>query len=234
MRINRYIATMGVCSRRHADRLIEAGRVTVNGETARLGQKIKDGDRISIDGKPLRGDIARERVVLAYHKPAGILCTSNRSRPNNIIDAVRYPRRVFTVGRLDQDSRGLILLTDDGELAYHLTRTREGHEKEYVVTVDRPFDDAFLAAMTSGVDILETTTLPCDVRPVGPETFRIVLTQGLNRQIRRMCDALGYTVIDLMRVRFANIRLGDLPEGVWRELTDEERDELDRRIGRTP
>ncbi|NLA71018.1 MAG: pseudouridine synthase [Clostridiaceae bacterium] len=230
MRINHYIARSGVCSRRRADELIAQGRVLINEVPASLGQKVAPTDVVLVDNKRISPVPADEHVVLALNKPAGITCTSNPRRRDNIITFVNYPKRVFTIGRLDRDSRGLILLTDDGDLAYRLTRTEYGHEKEYFVSVDKLISDSFIKTMSAGVHILDTVTLPCRVWQTGEREFHIVLTQGLNRQIRRMCEALGYQVKDLMRTRILHIVLGNLPEGKLRELTGKERTELDKLV----
>ena len=220
MRINKYLAETGTCSRREADQWIEAGRVTVNGTRAVLGTQVSEGAVVLVDGKPLP-DRPR-RVYLALNKPMGIECTTDRDVPGNIVDFVGHRERVFPIGRLDKDSEGLILLTNDGDIVNTILRAENEHEKEYVVAVDRPLTPAFLAGMAAGVPILDTVTNPCKVTQVGRNTFRIVLTQGLNRQIRRMCEHFDYTVRGLQRVRIMHVRLGDLPVGKWRDLTAEE------------
>jgi 23S rRNA pseudouridine2604 synthase len=220
MRLNKYLAETGACSRREADQWIEAGRVSVNGARAVLGTQVADGDEVQVDGRPLRPK--PRRVYLALNKPVGIECTTDRAVPGNIVDFVSYPERVFPIGRLDKDSEGLILLTNDGDIVNTVLRAEHGHEKEYVVAVDRPLTEAFLAGMAAGVPILETVTNPCRITPVGRNTFRIVLTQGLNRQIRRMCEHFGYTVRRLQRVRIMHVQLGTLPVGQWRALTPAE------------
>jgi 23S rRNA pseudouridine2604 synthase len=230
MRINRYIAQAGICSRRGADRLIEQGRVTINGHNAVAGAKVQDGDVITIDGIVVTLPHENDRVYIAFNKPVGITCTSDLRRKDNIISYINYPKRIFTVGRLDRDSSGLILLTDDGELAYRLTRTEHGHEKEYRVSVDKRITSSFIEGMQKGVPILDTITLPCRVWQTGEKEFRIVLTQGLNRQIRRMCEYFQYTVNDLERTRIMHIALGAQPVGSWRELTPKETQELLRLI----
>ncbi|MGB4139100.1 MAG: pseudouridine synthase [Saccharofermentanales bacterium] len=231
MRINRYIAQAGICSRRGADRLIEQGRVTINGHNAVAGAKVQDGDVITIDGIVVTLPHENDRVYIAFNKPVGITCTSDLRRKDNIISYINYPKRIFTVGRLDRDSSGLILLTDDGDLAYRLTRTEHGHEKEYRVSVDKRITSSFIEGMQKGVPILDTITLPCRVWQTGEKEFRIVLTQGLNRQIRRMCEYFQYTVNDLERTRIMHIALGAQPVGSWRELTPKETQELLRLIG---
>jgi len=217
MRLNKYLAETGACSRREADQWIGAGRVTVNGAPAVLGTQVEDGDEVRVDGQPLRGK--PRRVYLALNKPVGIECTTDRDVPGNIVDFVGYPERIFPIGRLDKDSEGLILLTNDGDIVNTVLRAEHEHEKEYVVSVDRPLTGAFLAGMAAGVPILDTVTNPCRITQVGRNTFRIVLTQGLNRQIRRMCEHFGYKVRNLRRVRIMHVHLGDLPVGRWRPLT---------------
>jgi 23S rRNA pseudouridine2604 synthase len=217
MRLNKYLAETGACSRREADQWIEAGRVTVNGARAVLGTQVAEGDDVCVDGQPLRGK--PRRVYLALNKPVGIECTTDRDVPGNIVDFVGYPERIFPIGRLDKDSEGLILLTNDGDIVNTVLRAEHEHEKEYVVSVDRPLTGAFLAGMAAGVPILDTVTNPCRITQLGRNTFRIVLTQGLNRQIRRMCEHFGYTVRSLRRVRIMHVHLGDLPVGRWRPLT---------------
>jgi len=220
VRLNKYLAETGACSRREADQWIEAGRVTVNGARAVLGTQVEDGDEVLLDGAPLRAK--PQRVYLALNKPVGIECTTDREVPGNIVDFVGYPERIFPIGRLDKDSEGLILLTNDGDVVNSVLRAEHEHEKEYVVAVDRPLTDAFLAGMAAGVPILDTVTNPCRLKQVGRNTFRIVLTQGLNRQIRRMCEHFGYTVRRLQRVRIMHVHLGSLPVGKWRALTPAE------------
>jgi len=216
MRLNKFLAETGVCSRREADQWIEAGRVSVNGARAVLGTQVNDGDDVLVDGQPLRAK--PRRVYLALNKPIGIECTTDRDVPGNIVDFVGYPERIFPIGRLDKDSEGLILLTNDGDIVNTVLRAEHEHEKEYIVAVDRPLTPAFLAGMAAGVPILDTVTNPCKLTQVGRNTFRIVLTQGLNRQIRRMCEHFGYTVRRLQRVRIMHVQLGTLPVGKWREL----------------
>ena len=237
-RLNKRLSEAGVCSRREADRLIDAGRVTVNGAPASLGTQVGPTDRIELDGVPVADEVppppgdptAAEHVYVAYHKPRGIICTTDPNAPDNIIQAVGHPRRIFPVGRLDVASEGLILLTSDGDVVNKILRAGNAHEKEYEVTVDRPIDAAFLRKMASGVPIMDTVTLPCRIRQDARDRFTLVLTQGLNRQIRRMCEALGYEAVKLRRVRVMNIRLGDLPLGRWRDLSPAERTEMARRL----
>jgi len=217
MRLNKFLGESGACSRREADQWIEAGRVTVNGTRAVLGTQVAEGDVVLVDGQPLRE--RPTRVYIALNKPTGIECTTDREVPGNIVDFVGHRERVFPIGRLDKDSEGLILLTNDGDVVNTVLRAEHEHEKEYVVAVDRPLTPEFLAGMARGVPILDTVTNPCTLTQVGRNTFRIVLTQGLNRQIRRMCEHFGYTVRSLQRVRIMHVRLGDLPLGRWRNLT---------------
>lgn len=220
MRLNKFISETGVCSRREADAWIDAGRVTINGQPATLGTQIGEADVVCVDGRQVGA--AKQHVYIALNKPAGIICTTERHVAGNIVDFVRHRERIFPIGRLDKDSEGLILLTNHGDIVNEILRSENDHEKEYVVTVDRPVTDIFLNGMASGVRILGTVTKPCKVMRVGSSTFRIVLTQGLNRQIRRMCSFFGYKVVRLQRVRIMNISLGKLPLGRWRELDDQE------------
>jgi 23S rRNA pseudouridine2604 synthase len=217
MRLNKFLAETGACSRREADQWIEAGRVTVNGAPAVLGTQVAAGDDVRVDGQPPRPK--PKRVYLALNKPVGIECTTDREVPGNIVDFVDHPERIFPIGRLDKDSEGLILLTNDGDIVNTILRAEHEHEKEYIVAVDRPITPAFLAGMAAGVPILDTVTNPCRLTQVGKNTFRIVLTQGLNRQIRRMCEHFEYRVRRLQRVRIMHVQLGTLPVGKWRELT---------------
>jgi 23S rRNA pseudouridine2604 synthase len=216
LRLNKYISETGLCSRREADARIEAGRVTINGVVATLGTQVAQGDVVCVDGQPVGGE--QQHVYLALNKPVGIISTTERHVAGNILDLVKYPQRIFPIGRLDKDSEGLILLTNNGDIVNEILRSENEHEKEYVVTVDRPVTEIFLGGMASGVRILGTVTKPCKVKRIGAATFRIVLTQGLNRQIRRMCSFFGYKVLRLQRVRIINISLGDLRPGQWRHL----------------
>jgi 23S rRNA pseudouridine2604 synthase len=220
MRLNKFLSETGLCSRRQADEWISAGRVQVNGQCAVLGTQVSVEDTVLVDGRPLRRN--PERVYIALNKPAGIECTTDIRVPENIVEFVGHRERIFPVGRLDKFSEGLILLTNDGDIVNVILRARHGHEKEYIVTVDRPVTQSFLAGMAGGVPILDTKTLPCQVEQVGVSSFRIVLTQGLNRQIRRMCEHFGYSVRRLRRIRIMNIHLGNLPIGQWRDLTPKE------------
>ncbi|WP_058300919.1 23S rRNA pseudouridine(2604) synthase RluF [Gorillibacterium timonense] len=220
MRINKYISETGVCSRREADKWVEEGRVTINGVKAELGSQAEEGDDVRVDGRPI-GDKKRT-VYLALNKPVGITCTTESHIKGNIVDFVGYPERIFPIGRLDKDSEGLILLTNDGDIVNKILRVEHGHEKEYIVTVDKPLTPEFLEGMAQGVPILDTVTLPCRIQKAGERTFRIILTQGLNRQIRRMCAHFGYQVRKLKRIRIINVRLGELKTGQWRKLSADE------------
>lgn len=224
MRINKFLAETGVTSRRGADQWIEAGRITINGELATVGSKVEDGDTVCVDGKP----VAREEthVYIALNKPVGITSTTERHIHGNVVDFINHPLRIFHIGRLDKDSEGLLLMTNDGDIVNEILRAENHHEKEYVVQVDQPITDEFLRRMASGVEILDTKTLPCRVKKISNNVFKIILEQGLNRQIRRMCSALGYSVKRLQRIRIMNIHLGNLKVGQWRDLTDKERTEL--------
>jgi 23S rRNA pseudouridine2604 synthase len=221
LRLNKYISETGVCSRREADKWIDAGRVTCNGQLASLGTRVVDGDEVCIDGEPIGAK--KKQIYIALHKPVGVTCTTEAHIEDNIIDLVGYPERIFPIGRLDKDSEGLILLTNDGDIVNEILRSENNHEKEYIVTVDRPITDLALQMMASGVKIMGELTKPCRVSRIDRESFRMILTQGLNRQIRRMCSALGYKAQRLKRVRIMNIHLGVLTPGQWRHLTDTER-----------
>ena len=220
VRLNKYMAESGYCSRREADRLISEGRVQIDGRLGALGDRVLPGMAVTVDGKALSGE--SEKVYLLLNKPRGIVCTADPREPMNVVDYVGYPARVFPVGRLDKDSEGLLLLTSDGEIVNRMLRAAGGHEKEYEVTIDRPVTAEFARRMMAGVPILDTVTLPCKLRRTGERSFNIVLVQGLNRQIRRMCEALGANVTHLRRVRIMNLRLGRLQPGQWRELTPDE------------
>lgn len=227
-RLNKFIGETGHCSRREADEIIAANRVTVNGKPAEMGMKVSSADEVRIDGKLIREKTGKF-VYLALNKPPGIECTTNMSVKDNIIDFVHYPKRIFPIGRLDKASEGLIFLTDDGDIVNKILRARNNHEKEYEVTVDKPVSPRFIEKMSNGVPILDTVTRKCEVEQTGKNSFRIVLTQGLNRQIRRMCEYLGYEVTKLRRVRIINIKL-DLPVGRYRELTETEIEQLSQLI----
>ena len=224
IRLNKYIVSSGLCSRREADTLIESGKVTINGETAVQGSKVMDGDIVLVNGRKVTPD--DDMVYIAFNKPLGVTCTTDKRDPSNIIDYIGFDERIFPVGRLDKNSSGLILLTNDGSIVNKLLRAENGHEKEYLVTVNRPYDKNFLRSMESGVPVLGQLTLPCKLKPAGDKTFKIILHQGLNRQIRRMCEYLGYKVTRLKRIRFMNIELGGLETGKWRYLTSSEKKEL--------
>ena len=224
VRLNKFLSEAGVCSRREADRWTQEGLIIVNGEIATIGMKVSPDAKIEINGEPIR--VEKEKVLLVFHKPAGVVCTAEKREKNNVIDYLKYPKRIFPIGRLDKDSTGLLLMTNDGDLVNKIMRAGNYHEKEYIVTVNRPITYSFIKKMASGVEILDTITRKCKVEKTGEKQFRIVLTQGLNRQIRRMCEALGYRVTALKRVRIMNIQLGDLKEGAYRYLTIEEEKEL--------
>ena len=224
MRLNKYISETGVCSRREADKWIEAGRVTCNGQSAALGTQVAEGDEVRIDGALI--GVKKKPIYIALNKPVGIICTTETHIKDNIIEHVGYKERIFPVGRLDRDSEGLILLTNDGDIVNEILRSENNHEKEYVVSVDRPITDLSLSMMASGVKIMGERTKPAKVIRIDSQTFRIILTQGLNRQIRRMCSALGYKARRLQRVRIMNIQLGKLAPGQWRHLTAPELESL--------
>ena len=223
-RLNKYISETGVCSRREADKLIADERVTINGKLPELGTKVKPGDDVRLDGKPITAapENKSDRVYIAYNKPIGITCTTERHVKGNIVDAVNHPQRIFPIGRLDKPSEGLILLTSDGDIVNKILRAENAHDKEYQVTVNQPVSEKFVKRMAQGVPILGTITDPCQVKATGRFTFTIVLRQGLNRQIRRMCEFLGYEVTKLKRVRIMNIDLKGLRPGQWRDLTEKE------------
>lgn len=224
MRINKFISETGICSRREVDKLIEAKRITINGVIAELGSKVDTGDDVRIDGKPIQ--TKRNQVYIALNKPVGITSTTEQQVEGNIVDFVNHTERIFPIGRLDKDSDGLILLTNDGDIVNKILRAENRHEKEYIVTVDKLLTPSFLKGMASGVKILGSMTLPCKVDRVTDHVFRIVLTEGKNRQIRRMCAAFNYQVHRLQRIRIMNIQMGDLMIGQWRNLTDQERSQL--------
>jgi 23S rRNA pseudouridine2604 synthase len=228
-RINKYLSEMGYCSRRAADKLIAAGRVKINGKVPEVGTKVGPGDEVRVDGKLISQPSDRP-VYLAFNKPIGIVCTTDtRVEPDNIIDFINYPSRIFPIGRLDKPSEGLIFLTNDGDIVNKILRARNNHEKEYVVTVDRPITKDFIRRMSNGVPILDTVTRKCEVEQLNRHVFRIILTQGLNRQIRRMSEYLGYRVTKLKRIRIMNVRL-DVPVGRWRDLTEAELAEIHRLV----
>lgn len=237
VRLNKYLSTQGICSRREADRRIEAGEITIDGRPAKMGERVTGQERICWKGKMI-GDAGSgqkaEPVLLVVNKPRGVVCTvSDKDRAPNIAELVGYPSRIYPVGRLDKDSEGMVLMTNQGELANQIMHAGNFHEKEYLVTVDHPYNEAFLKQMREGVNLEELgeVTRPCAVEPEGTRQFRIILTQGLNRQIRRMCEALGFHVVSLKRVRIMNIRLGKLKTGDFRKVTAEEWRELKQRVG---
>lgn len=227
-RLNKYLSEVGYCSRREADRLIEEGRITVNGVVPEMGLKVSEDDVIKVNGQLIRNN-EEENVYLAFYKPVGIECTTNSTVRDNIVDYINYPKRIFPVGRLDKDSEGLIIMTNDGDIVNKILRQKNNHEKEYIVTVNKPVTERFLQRMGAGVPILDTITKECRIEPISKTVFRIFLTQGLNRQIRRMCEFFGYDVVALKRIRIINISL-DIPLGTYRDLTKEELSELNRLI----
>jgi 23S rRNA pseudouridine2604 synthase len=228
-RINKYLSEVGYCSRRAADKLIAENRVTINGNVPEMGTKVQFGDEVRVDNE-LIGEKSVKPVYIAFNKPVGIVCTTDTGREKaNIIDFIKYPGRIFPIGRLDKPSEGLIFLTNDGDIVNKILRARNNHEKEYLVTVDKPISPRFVRKMSEGVPILDTKTRRCEVRQTGRFTFSIILTQGLNRQIRRMCEYLGYEVTRLKRIRIMNVQL-DMPVGKWRDLTKDELDEINRMV----
>jgi len=227
-RINKYLSEVGYCSRREADKLILEGKVTINGKIPEIGTKVIDSDKVEVKGQIIEKSKRQKNIYLAFNKPVGIVCTTDRKEePNNIIDFIKYPKRIFPIGRLDKLSEGLIFLTNDGDIVNKILRARNNHEKEYIVKVNNPINSDFIQSMSNGVEILGTITKNCFVKQLGPKKFKIILTQGLNRQIRRMCEALGYRVRSLKRVRIMNIKL-DVPIGEYREFSKEELSELNR------
>jgi len=230
-RINKYLSEVGYCSRRVADRLVEEGKVTINGKITEIGAKVEDGDKVQVEGQKIEKSKEQKNIYLAFNKPPGIVCTTDREvESDNIIDFIKYPKRIFPIGRLDKPSEGLIFLTNDGDIVNKILRARNNHEKEYIVSVNRPIDKKFIQTMSNGVEILETVTRNCFVKQLGSKKFKIILTQGLNRQIRRMCESLGYKVVSLRRVRIMNIKL-DVPTGKYRNFTKEELLELKKLLG---
>ena len=221
-RINKYLSEIGYCSRRRADKLIEEGKITINGKIPEKGTKVEDFDQVEVEGQSIKKIKNQKKIYLVFNKPVGIVCTTDRGvEPYNIIDFINYPKRIFPIGRLDKPSEGLIFLTNDGDIVNKILRARNNHEKEYIVCVNRPINEDFIQSMSNGVEILETITKSCFVKKLGPKKFKIILTQGLNRQIRRMCESLGYRVKSLKRVRIMNIKL-NVPTGKYREFTNEE------------
>ena len=224
IRINKFLSEAGVCSRREADRALEAGQIRIGERVAVHGDRVQKNDTVYYKGKTVNRE--EERILIAFHKPRGIVCTTSRKEGLNIVDYINYPKRIYPIGRLDKESTGLILLTNDGDIVNKMMRAGNCHEKEYVVTVDRDITDVFIMQISNGVAILDTVTRPCKVWKTGAREFRIILTQGLNRQIRRMCEVLGYRVKTLKRLRIMNICLGGLKEGAYRDVTAEEWKEL--------
>lgn len=222
VRINKYLSEAGVCSRREADRQVEAGNVTIDGVRAEMGTKVFPGQQVLFLGKPVEKE--EEMILLAFHKPVGIVCTAEKREKNNVVDFIGYPKRIYPVGRLDKDSEGLLLMTNNGDIVNRMMRAGNMHEKEYIVTVNKPVTDSFLRGLAGGVPLVElqTTTRKCKVEQTGKRQFKIILTQGLNRQIRRMCEYFGYRVEKLVRTRIMNIELGNLKSGTYREVTEEE------------
>jgi len=227
-RINKYLSEVGYCSRRVADRLIEEGKVTINGDIPEIGTKVEEGDQVEVKGQIIKKSTKPKKIYLAFNKPVGIVCTTDRRvEPDNVIDFIKYPKRIFPIGRLDKSSEGLIFLTNDGDIVNKILRARNNHEKEYIVSVNQPINRDFIQSMSNGVKILDTITKNCFVQQLGLKKFKIILTQGLNRQIRRMCESFGYKVKSLKRVRIMNIKL-DIPTGKYREFTKKELIELNR------
>ena len=226
IRINKYLSEVGYCSRRVADKLIREGKVTINGKIPEVGSKVEEDDQVEVKGQRIKKSTPKKNIYLAFNKPVGIVCTTDRNvEPDNIIDFIKYPARIFPIGRLDKPSEGLIFLTNDGDMVNKILRARNNHEKEYIVSVNRPITTEFIQRMSNGVEILDTKTKNCFVQKLGLKKFKIILTQGLNRQIRRMCESLGYRVKSLKRIRIMNIKL-DIPIGKYRELTQKELKEL--------
>jgi len=232
MSINKYLSETGIISRRGADKWIAEGKVTINGELATVGSQVETGDIVCVDGKEVKKE--QQLVYIALNKPVGITSTTERHIKGNVVDFVNHSLRIFHIGRLDKESEGLLLLTNDGDIVNKILRAENHHEKEYIVQVDKPITAQFIQKMGAGVDILDTTTLPCHVEKISDKVFKIILEQGLNRQIRRMCSALGYSVKRLQRIRIMNIKLGNLKVGQWRDLTEKERTELFKLLNYTP
>jgi len=226
--LNKYISDSGFCSRREADTYIEQGRVTINNEDATKGNRVYPGDVVEIDGEPIRKKV--KTIYIAFNKPAGVTSTTDTKDKSNIVDYLKFPQRIFPIGRLDKDSEGIIFLTNDGDVVNKILRAGNNHEKEYIVVVDKPVTPEFLKQMSSGVKVLGQWTKPCKIMQEGKSVFRIILTQGLNRQIRRMCEALDYKVVRLNRIRIMNVHLGKLPVGHWRYLTPEELDTIQKMV----
>ncbi|WP_298440873.1 23S rRNA pseudouridine(2604) synthase RluF [uncultured Ferrimonas sp.] len=231
-RLNKFISESGFCSRREADKLIEQSRVTINGQIPELGTKVGPGDRVAVDGRTIKASASNkaDRVYIAYNKPIGITCTTERDVYGNIIDAIGHKQRIFPIGRLDKPSEGLIFLTSDGDIVNKILRAENAHDKEYVVTVDKPVSERFLERMSRGVPILGTVTKPCRCEVVSRFVFKIILTQGLNRQIRRMCEHLDYEVVKLKRTRIMNVGIDGLKPGAWRNLTEQEMADINNAV----
>ncbi|MEO9943970.1 MAG: 23S rRNA pseudouridine(2604) synthase RluF [Paraglaciecola sp.] len=232
IRLNKFISDSGHCSRREADKLIEQRRVRINGAIPELGTKVAEGDKVTVDGNTISASASdkTDRIYIAYNKPVGVTCTTERHVKDNIIDAIGHKERIFPVGRLDKPSEGLIFLTSDGDIVNKILRAENAHDKEYVVTVNRPLTDSFIDKMSQGVPILNTVTKPCKVTMQSKMVFRIILTQGLNRQIRRMCEYLGYEVTKLKRSRIMSVRLAGLKPGQWRDLTQDEMADINNAV----
>ncbi|MGE7092777.1 23S rRNA pseudouridine(2604) synthase RluF [Lysinibacillus sp. NPDC048646] len=232
MRINKYLSETGIVSRRGADKWVEEGKVTINGELATVGSQVEAGDLVCVDGKEVKRE--QQLVYIVLNKPVGITSTTEQHIKGNVVDFINHPLRIFHIGRLDKESEGLLLLTNDGDIVNKILRAENHHEKEYIVQVDNPITEQFIKKMGAGVDILDTTTLPCYVEKISDKVFKIILEQGLNRQIRRMCSALDYSVKRLQRIRIMNIKVGNLKIGQWRDLTEKERTELFKLLNYTP
>ena len=230
VRINKFLSEAGVCSRREADRQIEAGNVTIDGRTAVTGDKVIEGQKVCFNGNEVTKE--QEMILIAFNKPVGIVCTAEKREKNNVIDYINFPKRIYPIGRLDKDSKGLLLLTNNGDIVNKMMRAGNMHEKEYIVTVNKPISDSFIRGLAGGVPLVElgVTTRKCHVKKLSNKTFKIILTQGYNRQIRRMCEYFGYRVVELERVRIMNITLGDLKEGEYRDITAQEYGQLKKMI----
>ena len=230
VRINKFLSEAGVCSRREADRQVEAGNVLIDGRVAATGDRVCPGQKVYYNGKEVTKE--EEMILIAFNKPVGIVCTAEKREKNNVIDYINYPKRIYPIGRLDKDSKGLLLLTNNGDIVNKMMRSGNMHEKEYIVTVNKPVSDSFIRGLAGGVPLVElgVTTRKCHVKKLSSRIFKIILTQGYNRQIRRMCEYFGYRVVELQRVRIMNIELGDLKEGGYRDVTEEEYKKLQRLI----
>ena len=230
IRINKFLSEAGICSRREADRYVEEGKVQIDGVKAVMGSKVAKGSQVTFKGKPVKKE--EKLVLIAFNKPEGIVCTSDPGETNNIVDFIQYGMRIYPIGRLDKDSEGLILLTNDGNIVNKILRAENHHEKEYIVTINKDITPEFLKKMSQGVPVLGKVTNHCEVSQIDRHTFRIILTQGLNRQIRRMCEFLGYRVVNLERIRIMNIQLGRLKTGAWRNVTEREIEDLNKLINK--